>query len=1210
MMNPADVRGLPGDSRTRTAAAAALLSLLLVAGCLIGVTAPPAAGDTAPWTPGEPATVSADALPTVQINGVVWDQVIIGNRVYATGSFTRARPAGAAPGTNETVRNNVLAYDITTGQLITSWAPSLNQQGLAITASADGSRVYVGGDFTSVSSGPGQPNQNRQRVVALDAQTGVVVPGFAPVANNRVQALAVNGSTLYVGGFFTAFGGQPRSRLGAWDTATNTLLDWAPQADLEVVSMTVHPASGRVIAGGSFEFMNGIRQLGMTSLDGVTGAVMPWVANTIIRNYGANTAITSLTTDGQAIFGTGRGFFAVGGTTANFEGIFSANPLTGELNWINGCRGDELSVAVTGDVVYTAGHPHECGMVGFRPETNPRTWQWALAIDKRGTPGMENAVGSYADWEHFDGLPASKILHWLPTFSPGTYTGSGQAGWSVEANSQYAVYGGEFPRVNGTNQQGLVRFAVRSLAPNNNAIQGYPDLLPVATPLADGTVRIEWQAPWDRDNERLTYEVLRGATVNSSTVLKTFTFDSNWWTRPPLGFVDTTAPPGTNQTYRIRVMDATGNGFAGPAATVAVPAGAATASPYRQSVLANGAFDHWRLNEASGTAGYDWANADDLTLSTAAVRGVPGALLNEADTATSWPGTTNTGTVQGASQSWLINAADPEPSVGPQVFSVEAWFNTTTTTGGKIVGFGDSRTFRSGTNRTDRHIYMTNNGEIRFGLRPDVGARRTITSAPGYNNGQWHHVVATLSGDGANLYIDGVRVANDPTLREAQVYFGYWRVAGDRLSNWPSAPTTEAFAGAIDEVAIYKTALTQAQVQANYNASGRTAPSAPPTAAFSSTVQDLTVSFDASGSFDPDGGALTYAWDFGDGTSGTGVNPVHPYPPGGGTYNVTLTVTDVPGDSDTETHPVTTTDPPNQPPSAAFSSTVDHLTAHFNATGSFDPEGGALTYAWDFGDGTSGTGVNPDHTYPAGGGTFTVTLTVTDPVGDDDVATGSVTATDPPVEIALDDFERVTVNGLGTSTVGGPWTITAAAGNYAVNGGRGRITGAVGATRAAYLTEAVSADVDMVADVSLDRAATGNGAFVSLVGRRVTEGNDHRVKLQYRSNGTVGVFLERYSGNVQTQLAVLANVPGLTVAPGDVLTVRFEVFGTSPTTTRAKVWRAGTPEPAAWMITNTSVPPALLQGTGHLGVHFYTSGSWTGPAAILSVDNLLAGPLP
>ena len=48
--------------------------------------------------------MTADALPTVQINGVVWNQEIVGNTVYVGGDFTTARPAGAAAGTNEVAR--------------------------------------------------------------------------------------------------------------------------------------------------------------------------------------------------------------------------------------------------------------------------------------------------------------------------------------------------------------------------------------------------------------------------------------------------------------------------------------------------------------------------------------------------------------------------------------------------------------------------------------------------------------------------------------------------------------------------------------------------------------------------------------------------------------------------------------------------------------------------------------------------------------------------------------------------------------------------------------------------------------------------------------------------------------------------------------------------------------------------------------------------
>ena len=73
---------------------------------------PSASADTPPATPID--TVSADALPTWQINGVVWSQAVVGNTVYVTGSFTKARPPGVAVGgAGEVAALNIFAYDIT-----------------------------------------------------------------------------------------------------------------------------------------------------------------------------------------------------------------------------------------------------------------------------------------------------------------------------------------------------------------------------------------------------------------------------------------------------------------------------------------------------------------------------------------------------------------------------------------------------------------------------------------------------------------------------------------------------------------------------------------------------------------------------------------------------------------------------------------------------------------------------------------------------------------------------------------------------------------------------------------------------------------------------------------------------------------------------------------------------------------------------------------
>ena len=195
---------------TAIAAAAAVIAAMLATGVQS-----PAVADTAPpvVSPATPVTVSADGLPTVQINGVVWSQVTVGNTVYATGNFTSARPAGSPAGTNETPRANLLAYDIRTGNLITGFNHTLNAQGLVLTAAPDGTRVYLGGDFTTID---GQP---RNRIAAFDTTTGALISTFHPTVTNRVRALAATPTTVYLGGDFITVDGVTRTRLAAVSAA-------------------------------------------------------------------------------------------------------------------------------------------------------------------------------------------------------------------------------------------------------------------------------------------------------------------------------------------------------------------------------------------------------------------------------------------------------------------------------------------------------------------------------------------------------------------------------------------------------------------------------------------------------------------------------------------------------------------------------------------------------------------------------------------------------------------------------------------------------------------------------------------------------------------------------------------------------------------------------------------------------------------------------
>jgi PKD repeat protein len=167
----------------------------------------------------------------------------------------------------------------------------------------------------------------------------------------------------------------------------------------------------------------------------------------------------------------------------------------------------------------------------------------------------------------------------------------------------------------------------------------------------------------------------------------------------------------------------------------------------------------------------------------------------------------------------------------------------------------------------------------------------------------------------------------------------------------------------------------------------------PPVATFTfspaNPVAGAVVTFNASGSYDPDGVITSYAWSFGDGWSGTGSTAFHAYG-GSGAYTVTLTVTDNLGTtgSTTRTVQVGVT---NQPPVAAFNyspaNPAPGTMVLFNASTSYDPDGVITLYTWAFGDGWSGSNPNPTVSHPYAAGTYSVTLTVTDNLG----ATGSVT---------------------------------------------------------------------------------------------------------------------------------------------------------------------------------------------------------------------------
>jgi PKD repeat protein len=137
-----------------------------------------------------------------------------------------------------------------------------------------------------------------------------------------------------------------------------------------------------------------------------------------------------------------------------------------------------------------------------------------------------------------------------------------------------------------------------------------------------------------------------------------------------------------------------------------------------------------------------------------------------------------------------------------------------------------------------------------------------------------------------------------------------------------------------------------------------------------------TVTFDGSGSSINGGKIVKYEWNFGDGTTGSGVKVTHTYAKAG-SYKVSLKVTASDGATATAGHGIQIERPPS--PTAVISGPTSGRVGErvtFDGSGSSVNGGKIVKYEWNFGDGATGSGVKVTHAY-ARAGSHKVTLTVT-----------------------------------------------------------------------------------------------------------------------------------------------------------------------------------------------------------------------------------------
>lgn len=713
---------------------------------------------------------SADDLPTWQTNSVVYALGNSHGKVIAGGSFSQIRPPEGASGQS---RNQaaLAIFDAETGEpdscqftlSMSGGSPSVR----AIVASDDGDTVYIGGSFSSING------ESIYRAAAIDVQSCTVLPFKTSSISASVYGLAISGDTLYMAGAFNSVAGQPRSKFAAVDAVTGGLRPWTANADVTGRAVAVSPDGTKVAVGGDFFTVNGQDSHSIAIVDANTGVN--------VRNYPlgfiSRTSVTkTLSTGGNTLFagneGTGGGVF---------DGRFAIDWNTLDQKWRDLCLGATQAVLEYHGTLYSANHAHDCSQNG------------GFADGKRTYFVAQDAE-------------TATLLGWDPKANDGIGEGIGGRALTIATGdvtgNAYLWAGGEFTRINGEPQQSLTRFG-----PDDVGAPPTPSVTAAAT--SDGSIQVRFRTVVDPDDSILTYRVYRDG---SSAPLWEGTASSLWWKRPQVTFVDDSVTSGSRHTYRVTASDGTNTSSLSTArsATAGDPI-----QDYPSVVRGDAPQFTWSYNSVSGGWVQDSSARSTKTdgLSGIAEKGVTvvsdGAYPEDSTGSASFDGNDD--------YIWEDNYVE-----APNDYSIETWIKTTTTSGGKIVGFGDGRP-RTNTGDTalsgsyDRHVYMTNSGQLVFGVW--VGSAATISTPQRYNDGQWHHIVATQGDDGMALYVDGARIGTNPETT-AQGYYGVWHVGGDNLSGWPSQPRSNFFSGLIDETAVYQSVLSPSSVTEHYTAAG------------------------------------------------------------------------------------------------------------------------------------------------------------------------------------------------------------------------------------------------------------------------------------------------------------------------------------------------------------------------------------------------------
>jgi PKD repeat protein len=1091
-----------------------------------------------------PTALPSNFTPDVN-DGTVYAITQVGSKIILGGLFTNATSKGSS---TAITRNNILAFDPTTGLIDTGFVPALDGEVDALIPGPVPNTVYAAGRFKSV-------NGKNMRLALLDTNTGATVAGWKPaVFSAGTLTMAKFGNTLYVGGLFAKVGGVDHIGLVALDASTGALQPWLQ------LDMAGHHGQGRAVGGIGPQKIEldatGTRMIIIGNFTSVTDPVTTYardqvmivniaqgVAATVDPNWKtlsysaqcANNAFDSYIRDVQ--ISPDNTYFVIvasGASGTNTDGTKGQcdSAARYELNgsgqnvrptWVDWTGRDSLwSVAVTGTAVYAGGHQRwmnnangadnagagavpRPGLVAMDPQNGvPLAWN----------PGRQpRGAGAFALFASPDGLYVGSDTEWIGNFQ-----------WHRNRIAYFPLAGGYVPasKTIGTlpgtvyqagqyvNQHPEVLYRVDAGGPTVAATDNGPDWV------ADQT-----DPSAVRNTGSLTATYSPSASLDSTipagtptTLFDTERYDPSGGNEMQWAFP---VPSGTTVTVQLY--------FANRCSCTA-QTGKRRFNVDLEGVRRLTNFDIVQSVGNNRATMRSWSVVSDGTININFGHVTDNPLVNAIQIIQTNP------VVPPPANNQALNSRtlDASNTAGPVTTVDTATMDWSTVRGAFQVG---------GT-----MFYAKTNG-VFYKRSFDGSTFGAETVVEPYLDPAW---VGVQTGSGTNQVYNGVHTNNYAKFSSLSSMFYannsvYYTYTGDtRMYTRPFSPDSGIFgptevivadglnwngiAGAfVSGNNLYYATKTDGVLR-SYAWNGTMATGASsvvngdglwaarslfllsrvnklpvPSFTWSCTPGNLQCSFNGSASSDPDGSITGYSWSFGDGgTDTSGATPGHTYP-AAAPFNVSLTVTDSDGATATTSQQVT---PTNAAPTAALSVSCPNgsLTCTVDASGSGDSDGTISTYAFDFGDGQtqSGATASVPHAY-AQPGLYTVKVTVTDNAGGTGTATASASPSLPHQQIGFDGSASFTGSGVLTGTVTVPNTVQ---------------TGDVMVLFQSIASGSITA-TDPAGWTPIATRAAGSGITTTAY-TRVATGSDagSPVTVTWSAKGKVTMSLAAYSGVSQT----------------------------------------------------------------------------------------------